>query len=130
MQNKGDDRPDTDTLSLNDVLERYATLRDTILGLEDEKNKLGEVIKQALLRGEQAESDLYRASIKVQRRVEYPTQHFREVFGDAAALEVSTIDKKTAEALARAGDLDASKLRSIAKIKEVSALVLTPKDQN
>ncbi len=111
--------------TLSDLLERYATLRDTILSLEAEKTELGEVIKAALLRGEQAETDLYRSSVKVQRRLEYPLERFREVFGDAATLEVASIDKKKAEALARAGDIDAEKLREIALVKEIQALVLT-----
>lgn len=117
----------SDSLSLDEVLERYATLRDTILGLEAEKEKLGEIVKAALLRGEQPQSELYAASLKVQRRLEYPPERFREVFGDAALIEVASIDKKKAEALARAGDLDAQKLQGIAKIKEVTALVLTPR---
>ncbi|AZI43058.1 hypothetical protein EHF33_10135 [Deinococcus psychrotolerans] len=118
--------PDT-RLTLSDLLERYATLRDTILGLEAEKTELGEVIKAALLRGEHAETELYRSSVKVQRRLEYPAERFREVFGDAATLEVASIDKKKAEALARAGDLDADKLRELALVKEIQALVLTAK---
>ncbi|WP_293913440.1 hypothetical protein [Deinococcus sp.] len=113
--------------TLSELLERYATLRDTILGLETEKTELGEVIKAALLGGEQAETDLYRSSIKVQRRLEYPLERFREVFGDAATLEVASIDKKKAEALARAGDIDAEKLRELALVKEIQALVLTAK---
>lgn len=118
--------PDT-RLTLSDLLERYATLRDTLLGLEAEKTELGEVIKAALLRGEHAETELYRSSVKVQRRLEYPAGRFREVFGDAATLEVASIDKKKAEALARAGDLDADKLRELALVKEIQALVLTAK---
>ncbi|GAA4014110.1 hypothetical protein GCM10022631_27290 [Deinococcus rubellus] len=113
--------------TLGELLERYATLRDTLLGLEAEKIELGEVIKAALLRGERAETDLYRSSIKVQRRLEYPLERFREVFGDAATLEVASIDKKKAEALARAGDLDGEKLRDIALVREIQALVLTAK---
>lgn len=117
----------TDTYSLSELLERYATLRDTILGLETEKNQLGEVIKAALLRGEQAETELYTSSLRVQRRLEYPMARFREVFGDAAALEVANIDKKKADALAQAGDLDGERLRQLAQVKEITALVLTPK---
>ncbi|AWN24370.1 hypothetical protein DKM44_15000 [Deinococcus irradiatisoli] len=113
--------------SLSDLLERYATLRDTILSLENEKNELGELIKAALLRGERAETELYRSSVRVQKRLEYPLERFREVFGDAAALEAASIDRKKAEALARAGDLDPERLREIALVKEIQALVLTPK---
>ena len=128
VQSMADWQTDPETPpTLGELLERYATLRDTILGLETEKNELGEVIKAALLRGEKAETDLYRSSIKVQRRLEYPLERFREVFGDAAALEVASIDKKKAEALARAGDLDGERLREIALVKEIQALVLTAK---
>ncbi|WP_339097119.1 hypothetical protein ACINK0_07270 [Deinococcus sp. VB343] len=113
--------------SLSDLLERYATLRDTLLGLEAEKEALAAQIKDALQRGERAETDLYRAQLKVTRRVEYPLERFREVFGDAAALEVATIDKRKAEALAKAGDLDGARLRELAEVKEIQALVLLPK---
>lgn len=113
--------------SLSELLERYAMLRDTLLGLEAEKEELGKQIKAALETGEHAETDLYRAVLKVTRRIDYPIDRFREVFGDAAALEVASIDKKKAEALAQAGDLDGEALRDIANVREVQALVLLPK---
>ncbi|MFW8626993.1 hypothetical protein [Deinococcus sp. ME38] len=117
----------TEDLTLSDLLERYATLRDTILGLEAERDELGARVKAALLGGDQAETDLYRATLKVSRRVEYPLDRFREVFGDAAALEVAAIDRRRAEALAKAGDLDGERLRELAVVKETQALVLQPK---
>ncbi len=113
--------------TLSELLERYALLRDTLLGLEAEKEELGKQVKAALEAGEEAETDLYRAVLKVTRRVEYPLERFREVFGDAATLEVATIDKKKAEALAQAGDLDGERLRDLARVREVQALVLLPK---
>ncbi|GHF39753.1 hypothetical protein GCM10017781_15410 [Deinococcus metalli] len=122
--------PDTmtdDAPGLSDLLERYATLRDTIQGLEAERDELGARIKAALGSGEHAETDLYRAALKVSRRVEYPLDRFREVFGDAAALEVAAIDRKKADALAQAGDLDAERLRDLAVVKETQALVLQSK---
>ncbi|MFC6592122.1 hypothetical protein ACFP81_08985 [Deinococcus lacus] len=112
---------------LNDLLERYAVLRDTLQGLELEKEELGKQIKAALLAGDHAETDLYRAELKVSRRLEYPLDRFREVFGDAAALEAATIDRRKAEALAKAGDLDAAQLRNLAVRKEVHSLHLVPK---
>ena len=114
-------------VALTDLLERYAMLRDTILGLETEKEELAARIKAALQAGERAETDLYRATLKVSRRLEYPLERFREAFGDAAALEVATIDRRRADALARAGDLDGARLRDIAEVKETQALVLHPK---
>ncbi|WP_370635290.1 hypothetical protein [Deinococcus sp. 6YEL10] len=121
----GMDSPEA--LTLSELLERYATLRDTILGLEAERDELGARVKAALLDGGQAETDLYRATLKVSRRVEYPLDRFREVFGDAAALEVATIDRRRAEALAKSGDLDGERLRELAVVKETPALVLQPK---
>lgn len=118
--------PDTEP-SLTELLERYAMLRDTIAGLETEKDELGAVIREALQRGERAETDLYRAHMRVTRRVEYPVGRFREVFGDAAALEVASIDRKKAEALAKAGDLDGERLKDLAEVKEIQSLVLLPK---
>ncbi|WP_229778105.1 MULTISPECIES: hypothetical protein [Deinococcus] len=114
-------------LTLSELLERYATLRDTILGLEAERDELGARVKAALQSGEQAETDLYRATLKVSRRVEYPLERFREVFGDAAALEAASIDRRRAEALAKAGDLDGEQLRNVAVVKETQSLVLQPK---
>ncbi|WP_409996700.1 hypothetical protein [Deinococcus sp. Marseille-Q6407] len=116
-----------DQMTLPQLLERYATLRDTVQGLEAEKEELGALIKQALANGEQAETDLYRAELKVSRRVEYPLDRFREVFGDAAALEAATIDRRRAEALARAGDLDADRLKNLGVTKEIQVLRLVPK---
>ncbi|MFC4426804.1 hypothetical protein [Deinococcus navajonensis] len=109
------------------LLERYATLRDTLQGLEAERDALAAQIKAALVSGHEAETDLYRATLKVSRRVEYPLDRFREVFGDAAALEVASVDRKKAEALAKAGDLDPERLRDLAVVREVQALVLQPK---
>jgi len=85
---------------LQDLFDRYATLRDTIQGLEAEREELGAVIKAALLDGQRVETDIYRATLKRSRRLEYPVARFREVFGDAATLEVASIDKRKAEALA------------------------------
>ncbi|MCP2014365.1 hypothetical protein L1280_001502 [Deinococcus sp. HSC-46F16] len=117
----------TEALTLGELLERYATLRDTLLGLEAERDELAARIKAALASGERAETDLYRAELKVSRRVEYPLDRFRDVFGDAAALEAATIDRKRAEALAKAGDLDPERLRDLAVVRETQALVLVPK---
>ena len=114
-------------LSPQELLERYATLRDTIQGLEAEREALGAQLKAALASGEHAETDLYRAVLKVSRRVEYPLERFREVFGDAATLEVASVDRRKAEALAGAGDLDGGRLRELAVVRETQALVLQPK---
>ena len=116
-----------DDMTLTQLLERYAMLRDTLQGLEAEKEDLGSRIKQALAAGEHAETDLYRAELWVTRRVEYPVERFREVFGDAATLEVATIDRRRAEALARAGDLDGTRLKNLAVSKEIQSLRLVPK---
>ncbi|MEF2276884.1 hypothetical protein V3W47_01145 [Deinococcus sp. YIM 134068] len=113
--------------TLDDLLERYATLRDTMQGLELERDELAAQIKAALASGARAETDLYRADLKTSRRVEYPLDRFRDVFGDAAALEAATIDRKKAEALAKSGDLDAERLRELAVMKETQSLVLIPK---
>lgn len=113
--------------TLADLLERYATLRDTLQGLELERDDLAAQIKAALASGERAETELYRADLKVSRRIEYPLDRFRDVFGDAAALEVATVDRRKAEALAQSGDLDGERLRELAVVREVQALVLIPK---
>jgi hypothetical protein len=112
---------------LDGLFDRYTVLRDTIQGLEAERDELGALIKAALQEGQQAETDLYRAVLKRSRRVEYPVSRFREVFGDAATLEVASVDKKKAEALAKAGDLDAEQLQALAEVREVVSLVLVQK---
>ncbi|WP_407569179.1 hypothetical protein [Deinococcus altitudinis] len=116
-----------DAPDLNELFDRYATLRDTIQGLEAEREELGAVIKAALLAGQSAETDIYRATLKRSRRLEYPLDRFREVFGDAATLEVASVDKKKAEAMAKAGDLDGDALANLAEVKEVVSLVLMQK---
>ena len=118
-----------DAAELPELFDRYSVLRDTIQGLEAEREALGVVIKAALLAGGQAENDVYRAVLKRSKRVEYPLERFREVFGDVAALEVATVDKKKAEALAKSGDLDADQLRELAEVKEVVSLVLVQKGE-
>jgi hypothetical protein len=120
-------QPPQESPDLNELLDRYAVLRDTVQGLEAEREELGTVIKAALLAGQRAETDIYRATLKRSRRLEYPVQRFREVFGDAATLEVASVDKKKAEALAKAGDLDGDALANLAEVKEVVSLVLTQK---
>lgn len=127
MASMTDAAPDDVLEDLAALLERYATLRDTLLGLEAERDALAALIKTALLSGQEAETDLYRATLKVSRRVEYPLDRFREAFGDAAALEVASVDRKKADALAKAGDLDPERLRDLAVVREVQALVLQPK---
>lgn len=121
------DEPATDEFTTDELLERYAMLRDTIQGLETEREALGTQLKAALAAGERAETDLYRAVLKVSRRVEYPLDRFREVFGDAAALEVATVDRKKADALAGAGDLDGERLRELGVVREIQVLTLQPK---
>lgn len=117
----------TEPPSLHELFDRYTVLRDTIQGLEAEREELGAVIKAALLDGQSAETDIYRAALKRSRRLEYPISRFREVFGDVATLEVASIDKKKAEALAKAGDLDPEQLQALAEVKEVVSLVLMQK---
>jgi len=117
----------TEAPTLEELLERYATLRDTLLGLELERDELAAQIKAALASGARAETDLYRADLKISRRIEYPLDRFRDVFGDAAALEAASIDRKKAEALAKSGDLDPERLRDLAVVRETQALVLVPK---
>lgn len=113
--------------TIEDMLERYATLRDTIQSLKAEQDELGAVIKAALAQGERAETDIYRAELRRSVRVEYPIDRFREVFGDAAALEVASIDRRRAEALAKAGDLDGKQLKNLGVGKEILSLRLIPK---
>ncbi|MFC4454474.1 hypothetical protein [Deinococcus sonorensis] len=113
-----------DPAALQDMFDRYTALRDTIQGLQAEREQLSEQIKAALDAGLSAESELYRATLKRSRRIEYPLDRFREAFGDAAALEAAVIDRKRAEALAKAGDLDLEQLQQLAEVREVVSLVL------
>lgn len=112
---------------LNTLLEEYATLRDTIMGLEETKEQLAKQIKEAMQAGATPETDLYRAVLKVTRRVEYPTERFREVFGDELTLQAAHIDRKKAEALATEGKISSQHLGDIAQIREIHALHLVSK---
>lgn len=107
-------------------LERFAMLRDTIQGLEIEKAELGAEIKAALVQGARAECELYRARLQTSRKVTYPVDRFREVYGDAATLEVSQIVNKRVRELVEAGDLDGQHLAAIGEVEERHALYLVP----
>lgn len=110
---------------LNDLLDRYAMLRDTIQGLEAEREELSKLLKDALAEGKTPTTALYRAELRPSRSLEYPVDRFREAFGDAATLEVATIDRKKADTLVKAGDLDGEVLSNLAVTKERSpSLVL------
>ena len=112
-------------LELDDLLDRYATLRDTLQGLEAERDELSKLLKDALAEGKTPATALYRAELRASRSLEYPLNRFREAFGDAATLEVATIDRKKADALVKAGDLDGEALSNLAVTKERSpSLVL------
>lgn len=119
--------PDHTDLSLDEKLERFAMLRDTISGLEAEKGVLGDDIKAAMLRGRKPETDLYRARLQTTRKVIYPIDRFREAYGDAATFEVAAIDPKKVKALVEAGDLDGAGLESIGEVREQHALCLVAK---
>jgi hypothetical protein len=113
---------------LVEALERYATLRDTIQGLEVERDALASQLKEALTADPalRLQTDLYRADVRKSMVTTYPTERFREVFGDAATLEVSVVDKKKADALVKAGELDGAALNALAVTKERAiSLVLT-----
>lgn len=120
--------PDHADLSLDEKLERFAMLRDTIAGLELEKSVLGGDIKAAMLAGRKPETDLYRARLQTTRKVSYPVDRFREIYGDAATFEVATIDSKKVKALVEAGDLDGAELENIGEVREQHALCLVAKN--
>lgn len=119
--------PDHADLTLDEKLERFAMLRDTISGLEEEKAALSNDIKAAMLDGHQPEPELYRARLQTTRKVSYPLDQFRDLYGDAAAFEVAVIDSKKVKALIDAGDLAAEDLERIGEVREQHALCLTAK---
>ncbi|MFC3860339.1 hypothetical protein ACFOPQ_06120 [Deinococcus antarcticus] len=80
--------------TLDEKLERFAVLRDTIEGLRAEKDELGEEIMAAMLQGTTPECDPYCADLRTIRTPLYPIDRFREVYGDAAIFEVALIDNK------------------------------------
>jgi hypothetical protein len=117
---------------LVEALERYATLRDTIQGLEVERDALATQLKEALTADPtlRLQTDLYRADVRKSMATTYPLERFREVFGDAATLEVSVVDKKKADARVKAGELDGAALNALAVTKERAiSLVLTAVDR-
>ncbi|GAA5504223.1 hypothetical protein Dxin01_03992 [Deinococcus xinjiangensis] len=116
-------------MTLDEKLERFAVLRDTMEGLRAEKDALGEEIKAAMLRGAKPECELYRASLRTTRTPVYPVDRFREVYGDAATFEVAKIDNKRVKELVEAGDLDGDGLHKIAEVEERHSLYLVAKTQ-
>lgn len=115
---------------LNELLDRYATLRDTIQGLEAEREELAKELKAAMEQGETPECSLYRAELRRSRSTEYPVDRFRDVFGDAATLEVAQIDRKKVDSLVKAGELDGAKVLDLAVVTErTPSLILMPKTQ-
>lgn len=112
---------------LREKLERFAMLRDTIQGLEVERAELGTEIKAAMRQGEQVECELYRARLQTSRKVTYPVDRFREVYGDAATLEVAQIVNKRVRELVEAGDFDGQHLEAIGQVEERHALYLVAK---
>ncbi|WP_135230466.1 hypothetical protein [Deinococcus fonticola] len=119
----------TDQMTLDEKLERFSVLRDTIEGLRAEKDALGEEIKEAMLKGAKPECDLYRADLRATRTALYPVDRFRETYGDAATFEVSKVDNKRVKELVSAGDLDGEKLKDIVTYQVRHALYLVAKTQ-
>lgn len=115
--------------TLDEKLERYALLRDTIEGLQAEKDALGVEIKGAMLSGAQPECELYRARLQTTRTPTYPVDRFREVYGDAVTFEAARIDNRRVKELVKAGDLDGAPLENIAVMIERRALYLISKTQ-
>lgn len=115
--------------TLDEKLERYAMLRDTIEGLQAEKDALGVEIKGAMLSGARPECELYRARLQTTRTPTYPVDRFREVYGDAATFEAARIDNRRVKELVKAGDLDGAPLEDIALMTDRHALYLVSKTQ-
>lgn len=112
---------------LTEALSKYTTLRDTIQSLKHEQDELGKQIKEALAKGTEIETDIHIAKLRTSKRLSYPIEQFRESFGDSVTLEVASIDRKKADALAKSGDLDSVDLAKIAEVTETVSLVLVPK---
>lgn len=115
--------------TLDEKLEHYSVLRDTIEGLQAEKDALGAEIKAAMLAGARPECELYRARLQTTRTPTYPVDRFREVYGDAATFEAAKIDNRRVKELVGAGDLDGAPLEQIAVMSERHALYLVSKTQ-
>lgn len=115
--------------TLDEKLERFAVLRDTMEGLRAEKDALAEEIKAEMLKGAKPECELYWADLRTQRTPVYPVERFREVYGDAATFEVAKIDNVRVKELVKAGDLDGAALKDIAVMQERHALYLVAKKQ-
>lgn len=116
--------------TLDEKLERFAVLRDTMEGLRAEKDALGEEIKAEMLKGARPECELYRATLRTQRTPLYPVDRFRAVYGDAATFEVAKIDNTRVKELVKAGDLDDAALKDIAVMQERHALYLESKTKD
>ncbi len=116
-------------LSLEEKLERYAMLKDSISGIEAEIKSLGLEIKEAMSRGARPKTELYEAVLRTTYKRTYPVDKFRAIYGDAATLEVSTIDAKKVQALVKAGDLDHKPLAGIEELKVLHALYIKAREE-
>ncbi|CAM3474536.1 hypothetical protein DESA109040_14120 [Deinococcus saxicola] len=114
---------------LGEKLERFAMLRDTIQGLETERAELGAEIKAVMLQGARVECELYRARLQTSHKVTYPVDRFREVYGDAATLEVLQVMNKRVRELVEAGDLDGQHLEATLPGGRASRAVLGSEDK-
>lgn len=105
--------PPPEMTDLPAVLHEHASICNAIADLEERRTQLAEILKTALGAGHRVRSGALRAELRASTTTEYPLDRFREVFGDAAALEVTVIDRKKAETLATGGDLDAARLQAL-----------------
>ena len=69
----------------------------------------------------------YRALLRSTQQVSYSMNGFRDLYGDAIAIEVVIIAPKRVKELLEAGDLDPDGLEAIGEVREQHALVLVPR---
>lgn len=101
---------------LLEAAERYATLRDTRKSIEDEMDDLAKVLRASLVEypSMSVVGTVYRLELQISTTNTYPVDAFRRAFGDDQAFRCATIDRKTAELLAKQGEIDPVQLKTIA----------------
>jgi len=113
--------------ALEAVFSRFIALRDTIQGLEAEKNELAEYIKEHVLAGDTAVVMDMKPVVVPNRKRVIPFDVFRETFGEELAATCATIDVKAADALVTRGEVSADALKGITGYVETKpALYVRP----
>ena len=101
-------------LSIEEKFDRYATLRDTRMGIEAEMDSLNADIKAHLAAGGAVSNELYEGMLRQTTRTEYPVDTFRAAFGDETTLALSSVNNKLVKSAIENGTITAEAAAEVA----------------